>query len=218
MQKARIFFKKQGRAKYISHLDLSRAFQRALKRSELPVWYTEGFHPHIYITFALPLSLGAESECEAADFRLETECTAEQILTALAPQMPEGLEVFAVSEGKTPVADIGYCNYTAQVEFGEEKNLNQLFEEFINLHEIPVEKNSKKGKKVVDIKPFIEVRAAEFSENTARLELCLPAGSAGFNVNPALVLEAFAKFAGLTAESTQITRTAILTLQKTLFE
>ena len=48
---ARVFYKKQGRAKYISHLDLVRCISRALKRSKLPVWHTLGFHPHVYLTF-----------------------------------------------------------------------------------------------------------------------------------------------------------------------
>ena len=58
----RLFYTKTGRLKYISHLDTNRLMQRTLKRSGLPVWYSEGFNPHIYITFALPLALGLESE------------------------------------------------------------------------------------------------------------------------------------------------------------
>ena len=53
----RIRFTKTGEAKYISHLDLYRFMLRALKRAKLPVWHTEGFNPHVYVTFALPLSL-----------------------------------------------------------------------------------------------------------------------------------------------------------------
>ena len=56
MQPIRIFFKKEGRAKYISHLDLNRVMQRALRRACIPVWRTRGFNPHPYIAFGLPLS------------------------------------------------------------------------------------------------------------------------------------------------------------------
>ena len=58
MVDVRLWFQKCGDARYISHLDLSRCMQRALKRSGLPIWYTEGFNPHAYVTFALPLSMG----------------------------------------------------------------------------------------------------------------------------------------------------------------
>lgn len=61
MTTVRIFYKKLDVAKYISHLDMQRCMQRAVKRAKLPVWYTEGFNPHPYITFALPISLGIES-------------------------------------------------------------------------------------------------------------------------------------------------------------
>ena len=50
-------------ASYISLLDMQRVMQRVLKRSGLPVWHTLGFNPHIYMTFACPLSLGQESQC-----------------------------------------------------------------------------------------------------------------------------------------------------------
>ena len=57
----RISFEKKNEASYISLLDLQRVMQRVLKRSGLPVWHTLGFNPHIYMTFACPLSLGQES-------------------------------------------------------------------------------------------------------------------------------------------------------------
>ena len=62
-------FSKTGEASYISLLDLQRVFQRALKRSGIPVWYTQGFNPHIYMTFSAPLPLGQESVAECVDFK-----------------------------------------------------------------------------------------------------------------------------------------------------
>ena len=56
--------------RFISHLDMTRFMARVIRRAELPVWYTEGFNPHLYMTFALPLSLGFESEYEVVDIRL----------------------------------------------------------------------------------------------------------------------------------------------------
>ena len=69
----RIRFEKTGEAAYISLLDLQRVFHRILKRSGLPVYYTQGFNPHIYLSFACPLSLGptcrAVSRCSAPSRR-----------------------------------------------------------------------------------------------------------------------------------------------------
>ncbi|MBQ9964192.1 MAG: DUF2344 domain-containing protein, partial [Clostridia bacterium] len=58
----RITFSKTGSARYISHLDLNRTMTRAVRRAGLPIWYTEGFNRHPYLTFAAPLSLGYEGE------------------------------------------------------------------------------------------------------------------------------------------------------------
>ena len=69
----RISFKKRDEASYISLLDLQRVMQRVLKRSGLPVWHTLGFNPHIYMTFACPLSLGQESE-RSEERRVGKEC------------------------------------------------------------------------------------------------------------------------------------------------
>ena len=70
MQNVRVFFRKTGDARFLSHLDVMRCFTRALKRSGFDVWYTQGFNTHIYLMFASPLSLGFESEYEPMDFRI----------------------------------------------------------------------------------------------------------------------------------------------------
>ena len=67
----RALFDKTGNARYISHLDLKRVFQRAFKRSGLPLTHTQGFNPRPSVSIALPLSLGVESRCELLDFELE---------------------------------------------------------------------------------------------------------------------------------------------------
>lgn len=68
-------FSKTDEAAYISHLDLMHCMQRIITRAKLPVWYTEGFNQHIYISIALPLSTGYSGEWEFLDFN----CTAEQL-------------------------------------------------------------------------------------------------------------------------------------------
>ena len=67
---SRIIFRKEGRAKYISHLDLMRTMQRVFIRAGVQIKHTEGFNPHPYMAFALPLSVGMESDYEILDFKL----------------------------------------------------------------------------------------------------------------------------------------------------
>ena len=70
MSETRIQFIKTDRARYISHLDLMRTFQRAFLRADLHVRHTEGFNPHAYVSIALPLSVGFSSQCEILEFGL----------------------------------------------------------------------------------------------------------------------------------------------------
>ena len=97
MNTVRIWFTKTGEASYISLLDLQRVMGRALKRSGLPVWYTLGFNPHIYMTFTCPLSLGQESLVESVDCKTEEEAPGYSAWQeALNQVMPSGIQVFKV--------------------------------------------------------------------------------------------------------------------------
>ena len=100
LKTVRIRFSKTGRAKYISHLDLNRAMIRALRRAEIPLWYTEGFNRHPYVTFAAPLSLGYEGLRECMDFRLEEDMPMEELVSRLNAVMPEGLTVLEADEAR----------------------------------------------------------------------------------------------------------------------
>lgn len=73
MKSVRIWFEKRGLAIYTSHLDMNRCLTRAVRRANIPLWYTEGFNPHPYITFLLPLPLGQEGRREPLDIRIEDD-------------------------------------------------------------------------------------------------------------------------------------------------
>ena len=108
----RISFEKKNEASYISLLDLQRVMQRVLKRSGLPVWHTLGFNPHIYMTFACPLSLGQESECECVDVKTEAEAPDfAQWKTALNAIMPAGIVVTRVAPVQMKADRIAWACY-----------------------------------------------------------------------------------------------------------
>lgn len=110
----RISFEKKNEASYISLLDLQRVMQRVLKRSGLPVWHTLGFNPHIYMTFACPLSLGQESECECVDVKTEAEAPDfAQWRTALNAIMPAGIHVTRVAPVEMKADSIAFeCGWS----------------------------------------------------------------------------------------------------------
>ena len=112
---ASLWFTKTGEASYISLLDLQRVMQRALKRSGLPVWYTQGFNPHIYMTFSAPLALGQESLTESLDFRLTEEVDWTAARDTLNGCLPRGIRAVRVEEAKMDPCEIAAACYELSV-------------------------------------------------------------------------------------------------------
>lgn len=202
----RIFFKKRDRAKYISHLDMTRLFQRAVRRTGMTMWYTEGFHPHLYMTFALPLSLGTESDCECVDMRLLDEITLEGVKERLNFVLPEGIEVYDVSEPQMKANRIESSEYAVKL-YGLSDKKEEIIS-FLNRQEINAIKKGKAGEKLVNIKPFIY----DFSvtENKKDLDLILKLASGNTNtLNPALLLNVFSEESGASVDGAFILRKRI---------
>lgn len=185
MTTVRVFFTKTGRATYISHLDLSRAMQRSFKRAGLPVWYTEGFNPRIYLTFALPLSLGYSGMRESMDFRLIMDMPAEEIVTRLNAHLPEGLSAISAAEPVMKPASIARAHYRLEIPAPVTE-----VEGLLNKPAILAKKTSKrKVTETIDIKPDIKLISLTGQGDMTVLQLMLPAGSQK-NLNPALIMAA----------------------------
>lgn len=86
-------FKKVGPMRFISHLDLVRLFQRAIRRACIPISLSQGFSPHFKISFTRALKLGVESENEEARFLLDRPMDPGQFKEKLSQQLPEGIEI-----------------------------------------------------------------------------------------------------------------------------
>ena len=165
----RISFEKKNEASYISLLDLQRVMQRVLKRSGLPVWHTLGFNPHIYMTFACPLSLGQESECECVDVKTEAEAPDfAQWQTALNAIMPAGIHVTRVAPVEMKADSIAFACYRISYPAAAAA----VLEQYNALETAPVEKHSKRGKKIIDLKEHIPQLRYTALGDTVQLELC----------------------------------------------
>lgn len=199
MNNIRIFFSKTGRAVYISHLDLYRLFQRAVKRCKLPVWETQGFNPHVYITFALPLALGTEGVCESLDTRLTEELTFDEVRERLNAVLPGGIRVLYAAEPVYKNTDIEKSEYEIEISCDEAK-----LTEFFAQEKIITEKKTKRGIAEIDLKPVIEI--AERREGFIRM--LLPSGTET-NISPNLVFNAFERFSGEETALLKIKRTNV---------
>lgn len=207
----RIFFSKAGRTIYTSHLDLTRAMSRALCRSGLPVWYTEGFHPHLYMTFALPLALGVTGFCESMDIKLLEEVPSDEIVERLNAAMPEGLRAISAGEPVMQPKDIMWADYRVFLR-GDADEGKSAIEKLFAMQEIPMQKRSKKGIKTVDIKPMARLISVEDAENGLLMTLRCRAG-VEINLNPTLLLDALHENTGFRAVQVKIERFAVLTEQ-----
>jgi len=174
-----------------------RTMTRAIRRSGIDLWYTEGFNPHPYMTFALPLSLGMQSVCESMDIRIEGDATNEDICRALQSVMPDGIFVTAVKE---PVLDPKFISFARfSVAFKNAADpalLRQKTDTLLSGESLIVQKLGKKGhKKVIkeiDLLQSLQSYSLHLDGDSLVLELVLPAGSVS-NVNPSLLCDEILK-------------------------
>jgi radical SAM-linked protein len=153
-QRIRIWFGKQGKMSLVSHLDLVRLFDRAVRRAALPISFTGGFHPGPKISIANALSLGATSSGEIVDFELTREMSVDEFRERLVSQLPNDIPVYRVEEVdvKSPAATrlLEKAEYLITVGTSDETsvdNWQQWIEAINNSQEIWSEKTTKSGKK-----------------------------------------------------------------------
>jgi len=209
----RIFFTKTGMAKYISHLDLMRCMSRAFKRAEIPLWFTEGFNPHLFMTFARPLSLGQESLCEVVDVRLVGEMTFKEIQTRMNKALPHDITVVGVSKPVHDPTEIAFADYEVRLYCNNPSDLIFCMETAFRENQILVLKKAKQGRKKIekeiDIKPNVLSFVLEPQADCVYLAIRLTAGVQN-NINPTLLLPALTKDFDGEIENTDILKKRIL--------
>lgn len=144
--KKRVYFDKYGEMKFISHLDLLRFFERLFNKAEIPVKYSEGFHPRPKMSFGSPISLGTEAYNEIMDFETDAEISNEEVVKRLNESAVLGFKVNKVEEvpRKSSIME-EFTNMLYTVE-GSQEDMDKL-EKLFNRNEI-LEVREKKGKTV----------------------------------------------------------------------
>lgn len=202
LKNVRVWFKKDGATRYISHLDLNRVMTRALQHSKLPIWHTEGFNPHPFITFALPLSLGFRGEKEAMDMRLLEDIPYSEVIEKLNNGLPDGIEVYKITEPVMKPGKIAFGKFDIKLT-SDDTTLEELFfmfRELLAKDSIEIEKFSKKSTKVIDLKPHIGEYTLEKCDDYVSFIITLPAGSVN-NINPMLLINALEKENNITVDA-----------------
>ena len=215
-EKLRFRVAKTGRAKYISHLDFVRCVQRAIRRSGLPVHYTNGFHPHMEAVFATALPLGMESIGEVLEIRFAEPVEPEAARTCLQAALPEGMELLQVYQPVHKMGELAYVRYRVTIPSEQPEQLFEQWHAFLQQPEVLVEKKSKRGMRTVDLLPQIDCQVEQVIVGALVLEWMLSVGQPE-SVNPNLIVTAFTSFAGMSAEQVQICRTQLCTAEQTEF-
>lgn len=188
--KIRVRFSKQGQMKFIGHLDMVRYFQKALRRAEVDMAYTEGFSPHPKMSFAAPLSVGVISKGEYFDLEVNSTESSEKMLGRINMKNTDGVKVLSYKllpeNAKNAMSIVAGADYAAYIDLFDDKMINK----FMGQDKIIVLKKTKKSEKEVDIKPMI------FELKTCKegIFMQVAQGSAA-NLKPELVLETLSKFA-----------------------
>ena len=201
--KARIKFRKYGVMKFIGHLDVMRYFQKVMRRADIPIAFTQGFSPHMIMSFAQPLGVGVTSDGEYFDIELKESISSEKAVAQMNKTMVEGMEIVSFVEipddkkcsGMTIVAAAEYevsllesaksSDVTKEISDEWKTKIN----EFMAQPVIMIMKKTKRSEKEVDIKPMIY--KMEVRQN--KIYMFLATGSEQ-NLKPDLVMEAFLQF------------------------
>ncbi|MCR6544995.1 TIGR03936 family radical SAM-associated protein [Dehalobacterium formicoaceticum] len=180
-----------GKIRFLSHLDLLKVMERALKRAQLPVTFSQGFNPHPQIAFATAKSVGLASTCEYFDVELDQTMDPSEFQRRLQEKCPHGIEILQSreipSDARALMALINSASYQVLVQTkdaltGEE--LDKKIAELFARTEIKVERISPKKRKEFDIRPGIfSLTYSMDAPQRVLLEMDLSMGNLG-NVRP----------------------------------
>jgi radical SAM-linked protein len=207
----RAFYRKEGIASFMSHLDVMRTFTRAFKRAKIPVWYSQGFTKRPHLEFPLPLPLGVSGANEIMDFAI-TEAISDnnEFIQSVNCVLPNGLQIINVTEQLTDTNEIMFAKYNLYIP----KNVNNdIINRFISQDTIYGEKYSKsKGMQTVEIKPYIQI--VDFLDESSDIDknivtVILPTGNT-FNLNVNVLINALAKYCNIKPEIIYAKRTEYL--------
>ena len=203
--KARIKFRKYGVMKFIGHLDIMRYFQKVMRRADIPIAFTQGFSPHMIMSFAQPLGVGVTSDAEYFDIELTEAISSKRAIEQMNKVNVEGIEIVSFVEipddkkcsGMTIVAAAEYAvsllesNKTSDITKDITDEWKEKIAAFMAQPEIRVLKQTKRSEKEVDIKPMIY----KMDVRDNKVYMFLATGSEQ-NLKPDLVMNAFLTFAG----------------------
>lgn len=186
----RIKFTKKGNLMYISHLDLAKTMQRIVVRSDINIWYSEGFNPQPKLVFAVPLPVGVESDCELLDIRITKPMPLDELKERLENNFPQEMKILDVYTPSVKFKHIAYIDYTIRlhspsISKSTEAQIKELFSKECN-----ISKTTKSGnEKTINLCDFISSMSVSYENDDIVIQAVLCADSEKY-LNPELLIDA----------------------------
>jgi radical SAM-linked protein len=161
MQRLRIRFSRGEEIKFISHLDIMRLWQRALRRAEIPLAYTEGFNPHPRISLAAPLAVGVTSQAELMDIFCSKWVSPHFFTNAISQQLPPSIEILQVYSVAPTMpslqSQVGYAEYEVKLEMEKDKpEVEAALASLLSVEQLPWHHERDTGTRNYDLRALID--------------------------------------------------------------
>lgn len=179
MKKLRLALNKGEELRFLSHLDYAQAVERIIRRAKIKMAYSQGFNPHMKISFSSALSLGITASAEYLDMEMEEDLSVEEVIERMNNVAPKGLEILGgveVEKGvKKMMAACNYAEYIVEGNVTEDVDWEETLKSFNEAETIPYEKITPKKTKMIDMKEFI--RKPLYAEvNNGRVKIHMAIG------------------------------------------
>lgn len=192
MNRYRVTFARDRTVRFVGHLDLAKTWERILRRSDLPVAYSQGFHPQPKITFASALPVGCTSQAEVMDVVLSEPLDPSDGMRRLAPALPAGIAITSITEAplQAPAlqATLRWAEYIATVEVKETRD--EILSQVQAFLAAPSLMRERRGK-TYDLRPLVLSLTVEaVHESSAQIAMQLLAHASAGTGRPDEVLAA----------------------------
>jgi len=225
LSKLRLTFERTKEAKYVAHLDMLRMFERSFRRAGINISYSEGFNPRPKMVFAMPMSVGLTSDNEYMDIEMgNMENIQKEALDKISKQLnmalPSGIRIkdICLSTARENIMQaVKLATYQIKIEIEDTASLDnpqyakESILEIINKQEIMVMKKTKKGNKLVNIRPLIRRLDIEHIAEGYYLISAVVSAGAENNLRPDLLVMALTENTGLNIDICTIHRSGLYT-------
>lgn len=183
MQRLRVTFSRGEGVKYLSHLDIMRLWERALRRADIPLAYSQGFSPHPKISIAAPLPIGVTSDGELMDLFLRKTISPFFLMKEMSEQMPAGIALVAVEQvsPKLPSlqSQVRQAEYRVNLETDKAKaDVEQALDSFMANEHFPWQHHREGEVRQYDLRALVDsLWLIDWQESGCAIGMCLRTGS-----------------------------------------